>query len=172
MPSSVTHIGVISDTHMPRKAQQLPPACVEVLRGSDLIIHAGDHSDAASLAALRAIGPPVVAVHGNVDGEDMRAALPATAAVTVAGHVLAVVHDAGPAAGRPARLRRRFPEAGAVVFGHSHIPLVERAEDGFVIVNPGSPTDRRRQPRHTMARLVCRVGRPLEVEIIALDDPR
>lgn len=169
MPLSPSTVGVISDTHMPRKAQVLPDACVTLLRGCDLIVHAGDHCDAASLVALRAIGPPVVAVHGNVDGEDLRRALPATATVQVAGHVLAVVHDAGPAAGRLARLRRRFPEAGVVVFGHSHIPLVERADDGFLILNPGSPTDRRRQPRHTMARLVCRAGRPVEAEIIPLD---
>jgi len=166
-----TRICVISDTHMPRRAHTLPAACRARLARADLVIHAGDHSDAASLAALRAIGPPVVAVHGNVDGEDLRRALPATAGVEAAGLRIAVVHDAGPAAGRLARMRRRFPDAGLVVFGHSHIPLVERAPDGFAILNPGSPTDRRRHPHHTMAEVEVAPGAAPRIAIVTLDGP-
>ena len=162
-------IGVISDTHMPSRARELPADCRARLAACDAIIHAGDHSDAASLAALRAIGPPVVAVHGNVDGDDLRAALPATAALDAGGVRVEVVHNGGPAEGRLRRLRKRFPQAGVVVFGHSHIPLMER-EDGFMILNPGSPTDRRRQPRHTMGLLRVDAGRA-EAEIVTVGEP-
>jgi len=170
MTDGTTRIGVISDTHMPRRARVLPPECRERLARADLVIHAGDHVDAAALADLRAIGPPVVTVHGNVDGDDLRAALPATAEVEAGGLRIAVIHDAGPAAGRLARMRRRFPAADLVVFGHSHIPLLER-EGGFAILNPGSPTDRRRQPRHTMAWIETVPGRPPDIAILPLDDP-
>jgi putative phosphoesterase len=102
------------------------------------------------LTALEALGPPVLAVHGNVDSRELRRALPAQRIVEADGARIGMVHDAGPAAGRLERLRRRFPGCAAVVFGHSHIPLLEVAPDGFAIFNPGSPTDRRRQPVHTM----------------------
>lgn len=166
-----TVVGVISDTHMPRRAHMLPAACRDRLAACELIIHAGDHCDLASLTALRAIGPPVLAVHGNADHPDVRALLPATLEVTLPGLRLAVTHDAGPAAGRLARLRLRFPNAGAVVFGHSHIPLVEHADHGFLILNPGSATDRRRQPHHTMAILRTRADRAPRVEHVVLDPP-
>jgi putative phosphoesterase len=164
-------IGVISDTHMPVRARALPEECRARLAHADVIVHAGDHSDADSLRALRALGPPVVAVHGNVDGEDLRLALPETARFRAGDRIVAVVHDAGPAPGRLARMRRRFPDADLVVFGHSHVPLVERAPDGFAILNPGSPTDRRRQPRHTIAEVVVAPGRPPEITIVPLGDP-
>lgn len=150
-------VAIISDTHMPRRGP-LPDDAVARLVSADLIIHAGDHCDAPSLARLRALGPPVVAVHGNVDGDDLRAVLPASAEVEVGGLTIAVVHNGGPAAGRLARLRRRFPAARVIVFGHSHIPLVEQDPDGVMMVNPGSPTDRRRQPEHTMAVLTISGG--------------
>jgi predicted phosphodiesterase len=97
----------------------------------------------------------------------VRAALPATAVVPAGERRLAVVHDAGPAAGRLRRMRARFADADAVVFGHSHIPQHERGPDGFQIFNPGSPTDRRRQPRHTMG--VCHAGAELQFELVQLD---
>jgi len=159
-------IAIISDTHLPRGSRSLPAACVAALRRADLIIHAGDLSRLGVLRELEALGR-VVAVHGNVDDADVRAVLPATALVTAGERRIAVIHDAGPAAGRLPRLRVRFPEADAVVFGHSHIPLHERAADGFQIFNPGSPTDRRRQRHHTMG--VCRAGARLEFRIVELD---
>jgi hypothetical protein len=160
-------IAIISDTHMPRGARRLPEACLARLRDADLIVHAGDLSTLAVLDELRALGK-VVAVHGNVDDARVRAALPASAVVAVGGFRLAVVHDAGPARGRLRRLRARFPDADAVVFGHSHIPLLECAEGGFTIVNPGSPTERRRAPHHTMALARVTGGR-LGFELVQLD---
>jgi putative phosphoesterase len=142
-------VAIISDTHLPRGERTLPAECVSRLRAADLIIHAGDLATLAVLAELRSLGE-VVAVAGNVDDAGIRAALPVSAVVTVAGCRLAVVHDAGPSTGRLARLRRRFPDADAVIFGHSHIPLHVRGSDGFQIFNPGSPTERRRSPHHTM----------------------
>ena len=150
-------IAVISDTHLPRGNRTLPAACVERLRKADLILHAGDLMTADVLADLRALGPPVQAVHGNVDDAELRRLLPSARLVHAGGARIAITHDAGPAAGRLERLRARFAGADAVVFGHSHIPLHERDEQsGFQIFNPGSPTDRRRQPVHTMG--LARVG--------------
>ena len=119
------------------------------------------------LAELEAIGPPVAAVCGNVDAAELRAHLPERRVLDVDGVRIGMVHDAGPALGRPARLRRAFPDAQAVVFGHSHIPLSELAPDGFAIFNPGSPTERRRQPRPTMGTATVRDG-AIVFEIVAL----
>jgi putative phosphoesterase len=143
-------LAIISDTHLPRGRRRLPDACVARLREAELVLHAGDFVSAAFLAELEALGPPVAAVHGNVDEDAVRRRLPAERVVEAAGARIGMVHDAGPADGRLARLRGRFPDCAAVVFGHSHIPLHEVAADGFQIFNPGSPTDRRRQPVHTM----------------------
>ncbi|MGZ4167955.1 MAG: metallophosphoesterase family protein [Solirubrobacteraceae bacterium] len=159
-------IAIISDTHLPRGARVLPEACRERLRAADVIVHAGDFVTLEVLEQLRRLGP-VVGVHGNVDDAAGRAALPATAIVPAQRRRLAIIHDAGPAAGRLRRMRTRFPAADAVIFGHSHIPLHERSPDGFQIFNPGSPTDRRRQPHHTMG--VCHAGSELRFELVRLD---
>ena len=145
-------IAVISDTHLPRGARRIPDACVERMRGSDLVIHAGDVSTREVLDEIAStVDRPVEAVHGNVDSAELRELLPESRVIDADGARIAVVHDAGPATGRLTRMRKRFPEADAVVFGHSHIPLHEADErDGFQIFNPGSPTERRRQPHHTM----------------------
>jgi hypothetical protein len=144
-------VAVISDTHMPRGARRLPDAFVERIRGADLLLHAGDFATVEVLRELERIGPPLVGVHGNVDTAELRRLLPAERIVRVEGARIAMVHDAGASAGRLERLRRRFGDcADAVVFGHSHLPLHERAADGFQIFNPGSPTERRRAPEHTM----------------------
>jgi putative phosphoesterase len=152
-------LAIISDTHLPRGSRALPAECVERLRAADLILHAGDIATAEVLADLRAIGPPVAAVYGNVDDAEVRALLPSAQLLAAGAARIAMVHDAGPAGGRLARLRARFAAAGAdaVVFGHSHIPLHERdPATGFQIFNPGSPTDRRRQLTHTMGQ--ARIG--------------
>ena len=150
-------LAVISDTHLPRGARALPEACVERLRSAELVLHAGDLVTAEVLADLRALGRPVAGVHGNVDDDEVRRLLPSARMVQVAGARIAMVHDGGAAAGRLPRLRRRFPDADAVIFGHSHIPLHETdPATGFQIFNPGSPTDRRRQPTHTMG--LARIG--------------
>ena len=135
----------------------LPAACLEHLRSADLIVHAGDFSTRGVLDELEALGPPVAAVHGNVDSLELQRDLPARRTIDVAGVRLVLIHDAGPAGGRLARLRAAFPGHDAVIFGHSHIPLHETA-DGFQIFNPGSPTDRRRQPHHTMGRATVEEG--------------
>jgi hypothetical protein len=159
-------IALISDTHMPRGNRRLPEDCVERLRAADLIVHAGDLMRITVLHELESYGP-VVAVHGNVDDAEVKAALPPVASVQAAGATLAVVHDAGPARGRLERMRKRFPESDAVVFGHSHLPLHEHAPDGFQLFNPGSPTERRRAPRHTMGIATVLGGR-VAFELIAV----
>ena len=151
-------IAVIADTHLPRGARRIPDACRERLREADLILHAGDLTAPSVLEDLERIGPPVVAVHGNVDAEELRRRLPEQTVVTAEGARIAMVHDAGPAKGRLDRMRLRFPDADALVFGHSHVPL-HKQRDGFQIFNPGSPTDRRRQPRHTMGLARVENGR-------------
>jgi putative phosphoesterase len=160
-------IAIISDTHMPRGGRRLPDECVARLRRADLIVHGGDLMALSVLRELESYGR-VVAVHGNVDDPELRGALPASTVVEVDTAALGVVHDAGPARGRMARLRAWFPDADAVVFGHSHIPLHERAPDGFQIFNPGSPTERRRSPRHTMGLAQVRGGE-VSFELLALD---
>jgi uncharacterized protein len=152
-------IAVISDTHMPRGGRRLPQACVERIAAADLLLHGGDFSTLDVLRELEAIGPPVVGVHGNVDSAELRRLLPAERVVEAAGARIAMLHDAGPRAGRLERLRARFGEcADAVVFGHSHTPLHERAGESFQILNPGSPTERRRAPEHTMGLIRAERG--------------
>jgi uncharacterized protein len=144
-------IAVISDTHLPRGSRRLPDACVERIAAADLLLHAGDFSTLDVLRELEAIGPPVTAVHGNVDSAELRLLLPEECVVEVGGARIAMVHDAGARTGRLERMRRRFGDrADLVVFGHSHMPVHEQAPDGFQILNPGSPTERRRAPSHTM----------------------
>jgi putative phosphoesterase len=161
-------IAIISDTHLPRGARRLPPDCVERIAAADLLLHAGDFSSIETLRELEAIGPPVIGVHGNVDEPELVMRLPSARVVEAEGARIAVVHDAGAAAGRLERMRRRFADADAVVFGHSHIPLHEQDFDGgFQIFNPGSPTERRRSPRHTMG--MCRAeGGNLAFELVDL----
>jgi putative phosphoesterase len=142
-------LALISDTHMPRGERRLPQRCVEEIEAADLLLHAGDFSSEEVVAQLSAIGPPLQGVHGNVDSAVLREQLPERASMQVEGVTIAMVHDSGPAKGRLKRLRKQFPDADAVIFGHSHMPLHEQA-DGFQIFNPGSPTERRRSPAHTM----------------------
>ena len=156
---------------LPGRNRTLPPACVERLRAADLIVHAGDWSGVEALALVRGLGPPLVTVRGNVEEPAVRSALPVTAEAEVEGVVIGVVHDGGPGEGRLSRLRRRFPRADAVVFGHSHIPWHEVADDGFQVVNPGSPTDRRRSPRHSMGEIEVADGGIGAVTFWAVDDP-
>ena len=153
-------LGIVSDTHLPRGNRALPDDCLERLAAADAILHAGDLIELSVLELLQAIGPPVHAIRGNVDSAQLQARLPLTRMVEADGARIAMLHDAGPADGRLARMRRRFPQADAVIFGHSHVPLHESDFDaGFQIFNPGSPTDRRRQPRHTMGLARVEDGR-------------
>jgi putative phosphoesterase len=136
------------------------------MAGVDVIVHAGDFTGPEVLEEIRSIGPPLVAVHGNVDAPAVRAELPERASFEAGGATVGVTHDAGPRKGRLARLRRAFPDADAVVFGHSHLPLLE-GEEGFQIFNPGSPTERRRAPSHTMGIGLAREGR-IDFELVEI----
>lgn len=155
----------LADTHAPRRWKSCPPRVAEQLRGADVILHAGDVCTAAVLDELSAYAP-VLAVVGNNDGPDVSAwgAAPVLQA-DLGGVQVAMIHDSGAAAGRLARMRRRFPRAGLLVFGHSHIPLDAETE-GLRIFNPGSPTDRRRQPHGTVGVLTIGEGRLLSAEIV------
>ncbi|HEV2347621.1 MAG TPA: metallophosphoesterase family protein [Actinocrinis sp.] len=165
---------VLSDTHAPRRWRGCPPAVAEHLAGADLILHAGDVCTAGVLDELSEYAP-VRAVLGNNDGADVAVwGAPEELRFELDGVPIAMVHDAGPAAGpaagRAARMRHRFPEARLIVFGHSHIPLDESSDPdrpgALRIFNPGSPTDRRRQPHGTLGILHVERGRVLSAQIV------
>jgi hypothetical protein len=143
------HVAVIADTHMPRGARVLPAGCLDRLRQAELILHAGDLTGASFLDELSSLGPPVAAVFGNMDEPAVRERLPEERVVEAAGTRIAMVHIPGPAAGRPDRLAARFPGVDAVVYGHTHIAEIARHR-GTWILNPGSPTERRRSPSRSM----------------------
>ena len=153
----MTIVAVISDTHLPRGSRRLPGECVDRLRSADAILHAGDFVSAAFCEDLRALGPPLAAVHGNMDDAELRRELPSELVVEVGGARIGLVHDAGPRAGRAARLAVRFPGCDAVVYGHSHVPHVERTAGAWVL-NPGSPTERRTAPARSMLMLAVTDG--------------
>ena len=140
---------VIADTHVPRRAKAMPEGLLPHLERADLILHAGDLLDPALLDDLAACAP-VRAVRGNLDPPEAR--LPETVEFEFGGVSIAMIHDSGPKRGRRNRMRRRFQRARVVVFGHSHIPWLEDGE-GLLLLNPGSPTDKRRQPEYTFALL-------------------
>lgn len=138
---------------MPKGKLELPARCVEICQGSDLIIHGGDFTEPSILELFKSFGPPVAAVHGNVDSKEQRDWLPEFTTVQVESARIGLIHDSGPRRGRLVRMRNHFPGHDAVVFGHSHLPLHEEHE-GFQIFNPGSPTERRRSPSRTMGRAI------------------
>lgn len=158
-------VAVLADTHAPRRWRGCPAAVVAQLDGVDLILHAGDVCTAEVLDELATFAP-VRAVLGNNDGPDVAAwGAPQTLQVELAGLRLAMIHDSGPRVGRQRRMHRRFPDADLVVFGHSHIPLDEPGQ-GVRLFNPGSPTDRRRQPHGTVGMLHIDGGRLVRAEIV------
>jgi putative phosphoesterase len=154
---------VIADTHIPRRAKALPQSLVLHLEQANLILHAGDLMGPEVLDGLAAHAP-VRAVRGNLDPPE--ALLPETLEFEFGGVGVAMIHDSGPRKGRWRRMRRRFPEARVVVFGHSHIPWLED-EAGLLLLNPGSPTDKRRQPDHTFALLRAEGGE-VSAEVLAV----
>ena len=154
---------VLADTHISRRARALPEELVPYLERADLILHAGDLIEASLLDEL-ADYAPVRAVKGNVDGPDVN--LPRMQEFDFGGIRVAMIHDSGRKEGRRRRLERRFPDARVVVFGHSHIPFLED-ENGLLLLNPGSPTDKRRQPHHTFALLRTEEG-DVRAEIVVL----
>jgi uncharacterized protein len=158
-------VAVLSDTHAPRRWRACPPAVAAQLDSADVILHAGDVCIVDVLDEL-AQWAPVHAVRGNNDGPQITEwGAPETLLLTLDGLRVGMIHDSGPATGRGQRLRRRFPDADLVVFGHSHIPM-DQTPGGLRIFNPGSPTDRRRQPRGTMGLLDIRDGQLIDAQII------
>jgi uncharacterized protein len=146
----------MSDTHVPKRARDLPAPLWRAVDAADVVVHAGDWVCVDLLDALEARAHRVIGVYGNNDGPPLRARLPEVARVELDGLRLAVVHETGPAAGRERRCDARYGDTDVLVFGHSHIPWDSVTPAGLRLLNPGSPTDRRRQPHHTY--LTARVG--------------
>jgi len=160
-------VAVLSDTHAPRHWKTMPVRVAEIVTGVDLILHAGDVCVPQVLDELAAFAP-VRVVLGNNDGFDIAAwGAPEKIELDLDGLAVAMIHDSGPAQGRIRRMRRRFPEADLVVYGHSHIPM-DLTENGLRIFNPGSATDRRRQPHGTVGLLQIRAGRVESAHIVAV----
>ncbi|GAA3044855.1 metallophosphoesterase family protein [Streptomyces glomeratus] len=140
---------LMSDTHVPRRARELPPQLLAELPRADVVVHAGDWVDVATLDLLESRSARLIGVHGNNDGPALRARLPEVARADLDGLRLGVVHETGAAQGRERRCALRFPDLDVLVFGHSHIPWDTTTDTGLRLLNPGSPTDRRRQPHCT-----------------------
>lgn len=158
---------VVSDTHIRRgSSRRLPDVVYDELERADLVLHAGDVVVGELLDELAGFAP-VRAVLGNNDHE-LFGALPETIDTEIDGVRVAMVHDSGPTAGRPGRMKRRFPDAAVVVYGHSHIPFDGLGVDGQRLFNPGSPTERRAQPRHTYGILTFDDGAVREHCIVSL----
>ena len=166
----MTHVVVLADTHLRRRsptgtgiARRLPGAAYAYLDAADVILHAGDVLVADVLDELGGFAP-VHAVLGNNDAE-LEGVLPETRVLTIGGVRVAMIHDSGATPGRAGRMRRRFPDAGVVVFGHSHVPWDDSGVDGQLLFNPGSPTQRRAQPHHTLGTLDIEDGRVVRSRI-------
>jgi putative phosphoesterase len=158
---------VLSDTHLRDEGtRHLPPLAYDALADADVILHCGDVVERGVLDEL-ATHAPVHAVLGNND-VGLRGVLPEQLVVDLDGLRVGMIHDSGPTMGRPARLRRRFPTCGLVVFGHSHAPVDEMGLDGQWLLNPGSPTQRRRQPTPSFARLTVDAGVLTHHEIVTV----
>jgi uncharacterized protein len=158
----------MADTHVPRRARDLPDRLWKDVDAADVVVHAGDWVEVALLDALCERAASLVAVYGNNDGEALRARLPEVATADITGLRLAVVHETGAAAGRERRCAARFSDADVLVFGHSHIPWDTTTDTGLRLLNPGSPTDRRRQPFCTYMTAVARSGRLRDVRLVRL----
>ncbi|MEV8096404.1 metallophosphoesterase [Kitasatospora sp. NPDC085879] len=154
---------LVSDTHVPARARILPGELLERIAAADVVVHAGDWTDTATLDLFEQRAKRLIAVHGNNDGPELRARLPETARADLDGLRLGVVHETGPARGREARCAALHPGLDVLVFGHSHIPWDTTAENGMRLLNPGSPTDRRRQPYCTLMTARIEEGRLTEV---------
>lgn len=156
--ASMVRLVLTADTHVPKRARELPAQLWSAVDDADIVIHAGDWVDVALLDLLRARAKAVVGVYGNNDGAALRERLDEVAYVDIEGVRLAVVHETGSAVRREERCAQRFPDTDVLVFGHSHIPWDTTAATGLRLLNPGSPTDRRRQPYCTYMTAVVRAG--------------
>jgi len=161
----VTNLLLLADSHVPTRARRLPDAVLDAVDRADVVVHAGDWTDLATFTMLESRASRLYGVWGNNDGPELRARLPEIARFEVEGVTLAAVHETGPARGRAERMDSEFPDADVLVFGHSHIPWDTVSPAGMRLLNPGSPTDRRRQPVCTMMRAVVD-GDRIEVELV------
>lgn len=162
-----TSFVLLSDTHLPKRAKDLPAGLWDDIVAADLVVHAGDWVDLATLDAVAGRSRRFVGVRGNNDGPEFDDRLPLEARFTVEGLRFAAVHETGAATGRERRAAAAFPDVDVLVFGHSHIPWDSVADTGLRLLNPGSPTDRRRQPDHTWMRGTVD-GSDLTVELVRL----
>ncbi|MGW0570675.1 metallophosphoesterase family protein [Streptomyces tauricus] len=156
---------LMSDTHLPKRAKELPARLLDELPRADVVIHAGDWVDTATLDLLESRSHRVIGVYGNNDGPELRTRLPETARADLDGLRLGVVHETGAAQGRERRCAERFPDLDVLVFGHSHIPWDTTTATGLRLLNPGSPTDRRRQPHCTYMTATVTDGALADVEL-------
>jgi putative phosphoesterase len=154
-----------TDTHLPKRARDLPAPLWSAIEAADVVIHAGDWVDAAALDAFEARSRRLIGCYGNNDGPALRARLPEIARAELAGIRLAVIHETGDAKGRELRCDALFPDTDILIFGHSHIPWDTTTPQGLRLLNPGSPTDRRRQPHCTYMTATIDSGALLDVEL-------
>jgi putative phosphoesterase len=162
---------LISDTHVPKRARELPSRIWREVEKADVVVHAGDWVEVSLLDELESRSRRLVGVAGNNDGPDLWARLPEVATVELDGVRLAVVHETGSAKGRETRCAATFPDADVLVFGHSHIPWDTVADNGLRLLNPGSPTDRRSRPHHTYMTAAIHEGVLIEVTLHRLTSP-
>jgi putative phosphoesterase len=163
---------IIADTHVPKRARELPAELWAAVDDADVVVHAGDWVDVALLDALEARSSRLLGVYGNNDHGTLRERLPEVATAEVGGVRMAVVHETGAAAGREERCARLYPDVDVLVFGHSHIPWDTTAATGLRLLNPGSPTDRRRQPFCTYLTAVAGAGELRDVRLHELPPRR
>ncbi|MEU9061791.1 metallophosphoesterase [Streptomyces sp. NPDC048430] len=161
---------LISDTHVPLRAKRLPDELLRETGRADVVVHAGDWVDVATLDLLEGRARRLVGVYGNNDGPDLRARLPEVARFRLGGLRFGLVHETGAAPGREARCAALYPDLDVLVFGHSHIPWDTEAPGGLRLLNPGSPTDRRRQPYCTF--MTCMVADGVLDEVVLHRLPR
>ncbi|MDQ1596895.1 MAG: uncharacterized protein QOI70_319 [Microbacteriaceae bacterium] len=166
LPAPPLRLLLISDTHVPKRARELPAQVWDAVDWADIVIHAGDWVQESLLDELAASAARVIGVWGNNDGDDLRSRLPEVATGTIEGIRFAVVHETGPAAGREVRCDAAFPNTDVLVFGHSHVPWDTTTPGGLRILNPGSPTDRRRQPNGTFITAVAQSGVLRDVQLV------
>lgn len=159
---------LLADTHVPRRARDLPAPVWTQVERADLVVHAGDWVEESLLDAVESRAAALLGCWGNNDGPDLRARLPRVGRATVDGVRLAVVHETGPAAGRADRADAAYQDLDVLVFGHSHIPWDTTTPQGLRLLNPGSPTDRRRQPAGTYMTAQVTAGRLHDVALHAL----
>ncbi|MBT2522402.1 metallophosphoesterase [Arthrobacter sp. ISL-28] len=162
---------LVSDTHIPKRARALPDQVWAAVADADVVFHAGDWVTAELLDDFERRSRRLVGVYGNNDGDDLRQRLPETVSVSLDGVRFSMIHDTGPAKGREERCEALFADADVLVFGHSHIPWDTTSAGGLRLLNPGSPTDRRRQPVCTYMTAAVDNGRLLEVELVEVRKP-